>query len=279
MDQNRGAQVISKKDKSSVAYPSAFGADLDGCGLETHIKTLHNLGLNARVNCKSPQTILQLGLSTIASIAEVGGLNPSNAGVAGTWTFEDIVAYLMQHIFLFNLDTLQAVNPIAPTSIGGRVLQRRGSSFVFDGLKDGLPRIEVGVPAIYAQEDNCGIPYLVKGKVSYSYTAFDLESCRPVLAHQMSLSLAVDRFPVPAGAGLSGGSFASVANATQAITFFPIQDTLTTILPTTDSGTAAQTAVDASFATYTDNLPIEVTIPYDITDGSAAPAPAPAPVG
>lgn len=273
-DQNRGAQVISSKDKSSIAVPSAYGADLDGCGVDTHIKTLHNLNLNARVNCKSPQTILQLGLSTISSIAEVGGINPSNEGVADTWDYEGILAYLMQAIFLFNTATLQSPAPTPPPSIAGRVLQRRGGSFVFDGLKDGLPRIEVGVPSVYAQLDNCGIPYLVKGKVSYSFTGFDLETCRPSLAHQMSLSLAVDTFPVPPTT--FGGRFATVANALQAISVWPIQSSLGTILPTTESGAAAQAAVDASFATFTDNLPAGAAVLYDVVDSSTPPAAPPA---
>lgn len=278
IDENRGAQVISRKDKSSVTYPSAFGADLDGCGVETHIKTLHGLNLNARVNCQSPKNILQMSLSTIASIEPVGALNPSNAGVAGTWSYIGILQYLMEQIFLFNTETLQSPVPVPPPAIAGRVLQRRGTGYVFDGLKDGLERIEVGVPQIFYQADNCGVPAVVRGKVSYSFTAFDLETCKPILAHQISLGLAVDVFPVPEGAGLNGGRFASVANAMQAISLFPVQSNLGTILPTTASGIAAQTAVDAQFATFTDNLPIEVVVPYDVVT-AAAPAPAPAPVG
>lgn len=272
-DENRGSQVISRKDKSSIAYPAAYGADLDGCGLETHIKTLQNLNLNARANCQSPQTILQMSLSTIASIAAVGVLNPTNSGVAGTWNYVGILTYLMQSIFLYNTETLSAPQPNNPGTIAGRALARRGSSFVFDGLKDGLERIEVGVPQIYSQVDNCGIPNLVKGKVSYSYTAFDLETCKPVLAHQMSLSLAVDTFPVPEGSVKPGGRFASVANALQAIEVWPIASVLGTIGPATASGADAQDLVDTSFATFTDNLPVSAAVLYDVTLPGAAPAP------
>jgi hypothetical protein len=205
-------------------------------------------------------------MSTLTSIAPVGTVDPLPRGVPLTATDDQIVAFLLGSIYAAAIDldgTVRAAVPGRTLTVAQRTLNRRGTSYVFDGLKDGLERIEVGVPQVYGQYDNCNKLLGVKGQISYSYTAYDLETCRPQLAHQISLGIMIDRIAVPAGE--YGGLFPDVASGLEAITQTGIlaQNAAIDAGEKTLDDDALQDAIETVFVR---TVPQQITVPYTVVD-------------
>jgi hypothetical protein len=196
LDLNRdyGDRLQSTKDSSVVNIPAADCTDLDGCGVNTHIKGGYNFTANYRENCEPPVTGLQYSYSGLVALSSAGVISSSLFGWAGTLAGVDIavstdtlLSYMVNSASTpgygnSNLGILSAFGISA-----GATIKKQGKNYSI--VSESNRRIigTIQRPSISSAIDQCGLLTGVRVKSNLSLFGFDENECKPILIWQSSI--------------------------------------------------------------------------------------------
>lgn len=199
LSERRGGQLFDPVTSSSYQQPSAYLADLSGCGIDTHFAFSDSFNMNARVECEAPVTGLQWSKSGYISFGQPVANNLT------TWTGtvlnaefnvndSDLVGFAMASDSVASAQLVALLNTTFPVAAGignnpAPDWESRGANFVLRSTGRSRRLIaQISKPQSYIVRDNCGIAIGRKYQISASVQGFDLTTCKPALLWQSSLT-------------------------------------------------------------------------------------------